>query len=363
MAAIAALYCHFPFCHLICPFCAFAVHRERRNLHRPYLDALKAEIKLRARSHGGGEPVQALYFGGGTPSTMALEEVAELLDWLRRFFPLTAEAEITFEVNPEDASPEYMAGLGALGINRFSLGLQSFEDETLRALGRNHSSAQSLAAVAALRGLALANFNFDLMCGAPGIAPTGIVAETGRAAGFLPAHISLYWLEIEPGTPFGRDPAVRRWAEDNQEALSEAFLEAAAGLEREGYRHYEVSNFCRSGREGRQNLAVWDGGNYLGFGVGAHSHVDGLRWSNERQIRPYQRRVNTGKFPVVHRERLSQAQKANEFLMLGLRRDTGTTGGKKPPKGWQSEDRPAGMAGRWRSPRAGSWWPTPSRPS
>ena len=150
VTSIQALYLHVPFCHTICPFCAFAVHGNRTALHRPYLDALRDEIALRGKTHGTpASAVRAVYIGGGTPSTLALDDVAHMLQSLRRNFKLAPDAEIAFEVNPEDALPEYLDGLLALGINRISLGLQSFDGATLAALGRGHDAGQSRAAAEA----------------------------------------------------------------------------------------------------------------------------------------------------------------------------------------------------------------------
>ncbi len=324
MAAIQALYLHVPFCHTICPFCPFAVHGNRTALHRRYLDALRGEIALRAETHGArASAVRSVYIGGGTPSTLALAEVADTLQSLRRHFSLAPGAEIAFEVNPEDALPEYLAGLLALGINRISMGLQSFDGATLAALGRGHDAGQSRAAAEALRSAGADNFNLDLLYGAPGIGGEAFRSDVEAASDFRPHPLSLYGLDVEPGTLFARNPSVRQWEATHREAQGEAFLWASDFLTGRGYRHYEVSNFCLPGREGRQNLLVWDGANYLGFGNGAHSHVDGDRWHNHRHMRPYLRCLAEGKAPEATRESLTTAQRANEALMLALRRDTG----------------------------------------
>ena len=324
VTSIQALYLHVPFCHTICPFCAFAVHGNRTALHRPYLDALRDEIALRGKTHGTpASAVRAVYIGGGTPSTLALDDVAHMLQSLRRNFKLAPDAEIAFEVNPEDALPEYLAGLLALGINRISLGLQSFDGATLAALGRGHDAGQSRAAAEALQSAGPDNFNLDLLHGAPGIGGEAFRRDVQAASDLRPAHLSLYILDVEPGTLFARNPQVRQWAATHREAQGEAFLWASDFLTARGYRHYEVSNYCLPGREGRQNLLVWEGANYLGFGTGAHSHVDGMRWHNHRHLRPYLRCLEKGQAPDHYRESLTPAQRANEALMLALRRDTG----------------------------------------
>ncbi|MCZ6552673.1 MAG: radical SAM family heme chaperone HemW [SAR324 cluster bacterium] len=324
MAAIRALYCHIPFCRTICPFCAFAVHGNRERLHADYLRRLEREIGLAATGNGGpSQPIESLYFGGGTPSTLTLEELEPLMAALRRNFPLSPDAEIAFECNPEDVRGPYLSGLRRLGIDRLSLGIQSFDEKTLAALGRNHDGRRSREALREVQRHGPANYNVDLMFGAPGIDPRAFAGDVAAVIDAEPPHVSLYGLDLEPGTLFARDPAVREWDGRHKQAQAEAYLDAAERLTRAGYRHYEVSNFCRPGYDGRQNRIVWDGGNYLGFGTGAHSHVDGVRRHNHRHLRAYSRSLDAGEAPEAFREALSAVQRANETLMLSLRRDTG----------------------------------------
>ncbi|HKI97534.1 MAG TPA: radical SAM family heme chaperone HemW [bacterium] len=321
---IEALYCHVPFCQTICPFCAFAVHGNRTGLHAPYLRALQAELGLAARAHGASAaPLRAVYIGGGTPSTLSLDEVAALLKALRNAFAFAADCELAVEVNPEHASPAYLEGLCALGINRVSLGLQSLDDATLRALGRGNDAAQGRRALEAVRQHGPRNWNADVLFGAPGRPSEALQADLRALSVLQPPHVSLYGLDIEPGTLFARDAQVRAWSTEHRDDQAAQYACAVEWLVGQGYGHYEVSNFCRPGFQGRQNLIVWDGGNYLGVGPGAHSHVDGRRWHNERHLRAWLRRLAAGEVPVAYEERLTPAQRANEALMLALRRDTG----------------------------------------
>lgn len=334
-----ALYLHIPFCRSICPFCAFAVHGDKAGLHGVYLAAMEKEIALSAAAfqskdnHDSLSPVEngveSIYFGGGTPSTLSLPEVSRLLNTVRNAFSVRDGVEIAFEINPEDATRDYMAGLASLGVNRFSLGLQSFQDGALRSLGRNHTGDQcakameAVLAVQAIQGSVPPNYNIDLLYGAPGVEIASFRWDVEKASSFSPPHISLYGLDIEPGTLFARTPATVSWSRDRQEQQAEAYLWASAHLREKGYRHYEVSNFCLPGRSGRQNEIVWDGGEYLGFGPGAHSFRAGERWHNQRHLRAYLRQLEEGSLPVAYRERPTLDQRANEELMLSLRRDTG----------------------------------------
>jgi oxygen-independent coproporphyrinogen-3 oxidase len=324
MATIPALYCHIPFCHTICPFCAFAVHGNRAGLQRPYLDALKGEIARTAGEfQAASQTVTSLYIGGGTPSTLSLASVDELLAWIASLFHFAADIEIAFEVNPEDASAAYLEGLCRAGVTRVSIGLQSLDAATLTALHRNHDVRQGEDALASVSAAGPANYNADLMFGIPEAPPGAFRRDLERVAALRPPHISLYGLDVEPGTLFSRDPGVNAWMAGHEESQAEQYVMASDYLVSQGYRHYEISNFCLPGHEGRQNLLVWDGGNYLGFGTGAHSHVEGTRWQNHRHLRAYLRDIAAGAAPTAARETLSVTQQANEAMMLALRREEG----------------------------------------
>lgn len=324
MPSIPALYCHIPFCHTICPFCAFAVHGNRAGLHQTYLDALKAEIAQAGRKFDGAtQRISSLYIGGGTPSTLGIAAVEDLLGFLAARFPFASGVEIAFEINPEDASGDYLRALRRAGVNRLSLGLQSLNDATLGLLKRNHDARTGRLALEAIRKDGPDNFNVDLMFGVPNAPEEAFQSDLEAVRAFQPAHLSLYGLDLEPGTLFFRDPAVQDWMDAHGCSQDATYLEASAFLTGLGYRHYEVSNFCLPGREGKQNLAVWSRENYLGFGTGAHSCVEGNRWRNHRHLRAYLRATQSGNSPSGFHEALTPRQMANEELMLALRRDTG----------------------------------------
>ena len=324
MAKISALYCHIPFCHTICPFCAFAVHGNRMELHRPYLDALKWEITQAGAGYDGArQNISSLYMGGGTPSILGLSAVEDLLGHIRAHFPFTPDIEIAFEVNPEDATPEYLRGLSQAGVNRVSLGLQSLDDATLRMLRRNHNAESGWTALEALRAEGPRNYNVDLMFAVPNAPDGAFLRDLEAVAAARPPHLSLYGLDLEPGTLFARDASVVEWVHAQGASQAGIYLQASRILTGLGYRHYEVSNFCLPGRQGRQNLAVWTGQYYLGFGTGAHSYVDGVRWRNHRHLKAYLRMTGEGATPNDFAETLTRQQMANEDLMLALRQDTG----------------------------------------
>lgn len=319
-STVRALYVHIPFCHSICPFCAFAVHGNRPRLHGPFVDSLVREIDM---APAGPVAVESIYIGGGTPSTLALADVERILRALSGRFRLAAAVEIAFEVNPEDSQRAYLGGLRSLGVTRISLGVQSLDPRTLRALGRGHTARQAGQAFRAAVAAGFDNINVDLMFGAPGVEAPAFQRDVSRVAAWRPAHISLYGLDIEEHTLFGRAAAIRAWCAGHREQQAGQYLSAAAALGAAGYVHYEVSNFCQPGREGRQNLLVWSGAEYAGFGPGAHSWAGGVRRANERHLAAYVRRIGRGEAPVAFAERLDPRQAANEELMLALRQRSG----------------------------------------
>ena len=321
-STVRALYVHIPFCHSICPFCAFAVHGNRPRLHGPFVDSLIREISMAAPVSEPGA-VESIYIGGGTPSTLALAHLERILRALSDRFRPAADVEIALEVNPEDGTRVYLGALRGLGVNRMSLGVQSLEDATLRALGRGHSALQAESAYAASVAAGFDNVNVDLMFGAPGIEPDAFRHDVARVAEWRPAHVSLYGLDIEERTLFGRNAAVRAWSASQRDLQAGQYLVAADALAAAGYEHYEVSNFCQPGRQGRQNLRVWSGAAYLGFGPGAHSWIGGVRRANERHLAAYARRIAQGEPPVAFAEAVDARQAANERLMLDLRQRSG----------------------------------------
>jgi len=319
---IRALYLHIPFCHSICPFCAFAVHGNRERLHERFVERLLADLDLADPWPAPGD-IQSIYVGGGTPSTLAPARIETVLRRIADRFSPALGVEIAFEVNPEDATGAYLAALRGLGITRISLGVQSLDDATLRALGRGHTAAQAAQAFDAAVRAGFDNVNVDLMFGAPGMEVLPFREDVRRLLAWQPAHISLYGLDLEPRTLFGRNARIQAWCASHREEQAAQFLWAAEALDAAGYEHYEVSNFCLPGREGRQNQLVWNGAAYLGFGPGAHSFAEGRRWAHERHLAAYEARLFRGERAIAFSERPTREQAANEALMLALRQRTG----------------------------------------
>jgi len=332
---VPAVYLHIPFCRHICPFCSFAVRRDRTELHEKYILGMVDEIARRTawveeekqingeEKLSGQKLLESIYFGGGTPSRLTIPEVELLLSQVKNCFPWSDQIEISFEMNPEDVKPEYLSGLAEIGVNRISLGGQSFQTLTLKKLGRIHSGLELRKAVKAITNSAIENWNLDLMFGIPEQSISMFKNDVEEALSYNPSHISLYGLEIHEKTPFGKNKQIRKWDSEHQEQFEEMYLWATDRLEKAGLFQYEVSNFSQKTKEGRNNLLVWSGNEYLGFGVGAHSYLSQTRWGNKRSLSSYLKHLEQDIWPVDFEEQLLVSEQAAESLMLALRQSEG----------------------------------------
>jgi oxygen-independent coproporphyrinogen-3 oxidase len=306
------VYVHVPFCTALCPYCDFAVVVGRASVHERYCDALVEE----ARGCADLPEASSLFIGGGTPTTLDAALLGSTLDRIGGFVSVSPDAEITVEANPESASVARLGSLATAGINRVSVGAQSFDPDVLRALGRTHSVEQIGEAVRAARAAGIANVSVDLIYGGPGEtmqAWTRSLEETLRLG---VDHVSCYALTIEAATPFGKAVARGAMSEPDQDDLARKYETAIEILERAGYRHYEISNWARPGYESRHNLLYWTQGDYVGLGIGAHSHRDGVRWWNTRALKGY---LDDPAHARAGEERLSAEQRAEEWLSLQMR--------------------------------------------
>ena len=264
-----ALYVHIPWCVRKCPYCDFNSHEARGPVpERAYVDALLADLE-QDLPRVWGRRIGSAFFGGGTPSLFSAEALERLLSGLRARLPLRPDAEITLEANPGTVERGRFAEFREIGINRLSIGVQSFDDDQLRRLGRIHDRRDAFAAAEAAHAAGLGNFNLDLMFGLPGQTVERARADIADAISLQPAHISYYQLTIEPNTAFHRMPP----ALPDDEIADTIQRDAQAELARHGYRRYEVSAYARENRRCRHNLNYWEFGDYLGIGAGAHGKL------------------------------------------------------------------------------------------
>jgi len=319
----AALYIHFPFCLKKCLYCDFNSTPLSGADHAEYLALLEAELELRRRALP--EPVQAftLYLGGGTPSLLSPAQVGRLIERAAVLFGLGEEAEVTLEANPGTLTPDKLAGYRAAGVNRLSLGIQSFEDRLLRRLGRVHTAREALAAFEAARRAGFDNLSIDLMHALPGQTLPQWRAALRQAVALAPEHLSAYALSVEEGTPFAALLAAGELPLPGEEEAAQMFEATAELLDAAGYRQYEISNFARPGRASRHNGAYWSRESYLGFGAGAHSfwNADGLgrRWQNAAGLGSYRGELTAGRLPERELTALTLEEAVAESFFLGLR--------------------------------------------
>jgi oxygen-independent coproporphyrinogen-3 oxidase len=274
LAPPLALYVHMPWCVKKCPYCDFNSHgiRGEPPPYAAYVDILLADLDADLADFGAaahGRPIVSVFFGGGTPSLFAPEHVARFLDGARARLPFADDCEITLETNPGTVEHGRFDGYLAAGVNRLSFGIQSFDDDKLRRLGRIHSAAEAEAAVKSAQDAGYANLNLDLMYALPQQSPDGALADVERALALAPTHISHYQLTLEPNTAFAANPPPLP-DDDHAWAMQEA---CEARLAEAGYGQYEISAYARPDRRCRHNLNYWEFGDYLGIGAGAHGKL------------------------------------------------------------------------------------------
>ncbi len=264
-----ALYVHFPWCVRKCPYCDFNSHEARGSIpESTYVDALLADLE-QDLPRAGARSVESVFVGGGTPSLFSPKVLERLMTGLRARLPLRPDAEFTLEANPGAMERGKFAEFRAVGVSRLSIGVQSFDDEQLRRLGRIHDRRAALAAAEAAHAAGLGNFNLDLMFGLPGQTVARALADIADAVALQPAHLSHYQLTIEPNTVFHRSPPTL----PDDETTDDMQRRAQEELARHGYERYEVSAYAQANRRCRHNLNYWEFGDYLGIGAGAHGKL------------------------------------------------------------------------------------------
>jgi putative oxygen-independent coproporphyrinogen III oxidase len=309
------LYLHIPFCAHICNYCNFNRGLFDERLKREYVDALVQEI----RASGDGAAADTIFFGGGTPSLLDAEDVAQLIAACRNAFDVAPDAEVTLEANPETVSVAKVAGYRAAGANRISLGVQSLHDSELQRLDRQHTAARARQALSDVRAAGIDNVSLDLMLWLPQQRLEEWQATIDGLIDLKPNHASLYLLELYPNAPLKETMARERWSLAPDDDAAEMYLWAMERLEGAGYLQYEISNVARGGQVARHNLKYWQDGSWLGFGCGAHSTREAWRWANLAGTRDYVTRVTNGASPADNRRERSDQERLEDALFTGLR--------------------------------------------
>ncbi len=314
---VLGVYLHIPFCRQRCYYCSFNTGPYRPAAMDRFLPALGREIDLAGEAEwASAATVRTVFFGGGTPSLLEPEELAGMLDRLRKRFVLTPDVEVTVECNPESVSQEKFEGYRLAGVNRISLGIQSLDDALLQRLGRLHSALEARQAFEAARAAGIGNINVDLIYGLPGLDLPGWEATLSGVLTWGPEHLSAYCLALDEGS---------RWASErpaglpSDDVIADQYWLLIRMAREAGLEHYEISNFCRPGFRSRHNQVYWRAEEYLGLGPGASGFLGDVRYTNVKPVDRYCTMLEASAFPLGHWERLSPRQRQRERLILGLR--------------------------------------------
>ena len=309
------LYVHVPFCSAICNYCNFNRGLFDASLKTRYVDALLAEID----ELGDGSAADSIFFGGGTPSLLEPQEIDQIISQLKGAFDVESNAEVTLEANPETVTVERFAGFREAGVTRLSVGVQSFRDAELGRLSRLHSASRAREAFALAREAGFDNISLDLMMWLPQQSVVEWLESIDALIALNPEHASLYLLELYPNAPLRDEMARSRWSLAPDDDAADMYLAAMDRLDLAGYVQYEISNVARPGRRSIHNLKYWANGAWLGFGCGAHSTRDGVRWKNLSGTEDYVSAV-VARAPLrVDERRLSRTEQLEEALFTGLR--------------------------------------------
>jgi oxygen-independent coproporphyrinogen-3 oxidase len=314
------LYIHIPFCLSKCPYCDFYSSTSLSPLRR-FLDALFKEMTMYRNDFRSFDTV---YIGGGTPSLLRPRQLENILVRIRENFKLIWNTEITIETNPADLNQSFLESMRETGINRVNIGIQSFDQEVLRFLGRRHSVQQAILAIEASRKVGFHNIGLDLIYGIPGQTLHSWTDTLEQAVAFAPEHLSCYQLTLETSTSMGKRHQAGEFFIPGEELQYEFFMKTSHFLQEAGYVHYEVSNFAKGAENtSRHNQKYWDHSPYLGLGPAAHSFQGNRRWWNHRSVDRYIAVVNAGNLPVEETETLTMEQLRLEAFYLGLRTKRG----------------------------------------
>ena len=313
---MAGIYIHIPFCKQRCNYCAF-YSTTLYNIREQYVDALCREITLR-KDYAGGASIETIYFGGGTPSTLTMEQLQKICGTIYSTHSVSPTAEVTIECNPDDLTPDFLAQLKQQPFNRISMGVQSFNDTQLKRLGRRHNAQKAREAVHNAREAGYDNISIDLIFALPGSTITEWEYDLDSAIALHPNHLSAYNLTYEEGTPLHRALERGDFAELSEEENIKQFQMLITKMKEAGYRHYEISNFALPGCESRHNSSYWNDTAYIGCGAAAHSYNGTSRQWNIADIQEYIKGIEEGN-PNFEIEQLTEEERYNDTILTRLR--------------------------------------------
>lgn len=321
---VQAAYIHIPFCVHICHYCDFNKVFIKGQPVDDYLKALQVEMERTIQQSNDNE-LKTVFVGGGTPTSLSQEQLKTLLTTMRNTLPIRQDAEITFEANPGDLTEDKLMVLREGGVNRLSLGVQSFDEQLLKKIGRTHQVEDVYRTVENAKKHGFQNVSIDLMYGLPGQTLESFVHSLQETFQLNIQHVSSYSLIVEPKTVFYnlmRKGKLHLPSEDDDAKMYETLLQMT---KQHGFHQYEISNFAKRGFESKHNLTYWNNEEYYGFGAGAHSYVDGVRKSNIGPVNHYIQQINDGKLPILEEATLTLTEKMEEEMFLGLRKTEGVS--------------------------------------
>lgn len=322
---VKGLYIHIPFCHQICNYCDFNKVFFKDQPVDAYIDSLGQELALWKQQGALDKPLETIFLGGGTPTSLSPLQLEKLLGYIHQYVPMADNLEWTSEANPDELTEEKMQVLFDGGVNRLSMGVQSFDEDLLKRLGRTHSNGDVKKAVEAARRVGFTNISFDLMYGLPGQTMEQWEDTMKQAFEFDLPHFSAYSLIIEPKTVFYNLMTKGKLNTVTEDLEADMYDRLMEEMEARGLPQYEISNFGRPGFQSRHNLLYWDNEEYIGAGAGAHGYVQGLRYSNAGPLKKYMEPLARGERPLLSTHEVPLHEKMEEEMFLGLRKTEGVS--------------------------------------
>lgn len=323
---IRGVYIHIPFCHQICNYCDFNKVFFKNQPVDEYIESVGEELRMYAAEQPGRfDAVETIFLGGGTPTALSASQITRLLELIRMYIPQQQVVEFTSEANPDELSREKLEALLAGGVNRLSMGVQSFDQGLLQKIGRTHSNEHVYDTVRLAKEVGFTNISIDLMYGLPGQTMAQWEDTLEKAFALNLPHVSAYSLIVEPKTIFYIQYNKGKLHLPTEDLEADMYGRLMDEMERHGLHQYEISNFAQPGYDSIHNKIYWDNDEYAGFGAGAHGYVDGVRYSNHGPIKKYMEAVATGEKPLVHEHTVTREERIEEQMFLGLRKTAGVT--------------------------------------
>ncbi len=320
---VKGMYIHIPFCHQICFYCDFNKVFFKDQPVDAYIESIGQELALWKQQGALDVPLETVFLGGGTPTALTPDQLKRLLELIHQYVPMSEGVEWSSEANPDELTREKMEVLFNGGVNRLSMGVQTFDQDLLKRLGRTHANDDVLRAVETAREVGFSNISFDLMYGLPGQTMAQWDETLERAFAFGMPHFSAYSLIIEPKTVFYNLMVKGKLNTVTEDLEGDMYERLMKEMEKHGLHQYEISNFAKPGHESRHNLLYWDNEEYIGVGAGAHGYVDGIRYSNHGPLKKYMEPLEAGQRPVLDATTVSVKAQMEEEMFLGLRKTAG----------------------------------------